>query len=325
MSYRMRCPRPFKRYAPGKTSSLDLCFYNKYYCQTTLFNDDSVTTICHKVVSPIARQLNLLRYRTPEKAQENLMQKTEPHRYEKIIRPRRLPDEIAAKLTGQISDGILQPGDKLPTEQELATNYGVARTVVREAVSQLKSDGMIQSKQGVGAFVSEPGARSVFRISADCFAKRKELVQILQLRTSNEAGAAALAAEARSDADLALIYEQLQSMQVATGQTRFETAEHRYDAERRFYRAIARACGNSYFYDFLTMLDGRIDANLRNVAIKNVMTAEWGDGVIGEHKMVYEAIRAQNKAAAEIAVRQHFENAAGRLMERADIADVTTP
>tara|TARA_R110001583_G_scaffold179320_3_gene336110 strand:+ start:56545 stop:57309 length:765 start_codon:yes stop_codon:yes gene_type:complete len=253
------------------------------------------------------------------------MQKSEPNRYEKIVRPRRLPDEIAAKLTGQISDGILQPGDKLPTEQELAFNYGVARTVVREAVSQLKSDGMIQSKQGVGAFVSDPGARSVFRISADCFAKRKELIQILQLRTSNEAGAAGLAAEARSEQDLTLIYQQLQLMEQAaiTGQTDFETAEHRYDAERRFYRAIAKASGNSYFYDFLTMLDGRIDANLRTVAIKNVMIAEGGQGVMGEHKKVYEAIRAQDRTAAEGAVRQHFENAAGRLMERADIADIT--
>ncbi|AUG54563.1 FadR/GntR family transcriptional regulator [Thalassospira marina] len=250
------------------------------------------------------------------------MQKTDPNHYEKIIRPRRLPDEIAANLTGQISNGILRPGDKLPTEQELASNYGVARTVVREAVSQLKSDGMIQSKQGVGAFVSEPGSRNVFRISPDCFAKRKELVQILQLRTSNEAGAAALAADARSEEDLVRIHDELQSMQGATGQSSFEMAEHRYDAERRFYRAIARASGNGYFYDFLTMLDGRIDANLRNVAIKNVMTAEWGEAVFAEHKMVYEAIRTQNRTAAEMAVRQHFENAAGRLMERADIADI---
>ena len=70
------------------------------------------------------------------------------------LMPQRLSDQLAVLLGDQIDSGALQPGDRLPTEQQLALAHGVSRTVVREAVHQLKSRELVVSRQGSGVFVS---------------------------------------------------------------------------------------------------------------------------------------------------------------------------
>jgi len=241
--------------------------------------------------------------------------------FERIDRPRRLPDEIARMISDAIASGQLKPGDRLPTEQSLSDQFGVARTVVREAVSLLKYDGIIDARRGVGAFVTEPAARSAFRISAACFEKRRQLVQLLELRTGVQAEASALAAAARTERDLTRIARHLAEMADATEEG-LDYAEHRLDAEDAFYRAIAEASGNAYYVEFVGMIERNVSDNLRSVAIKNAMTVEWGREVLDEHRAVYTALDAGDAEKARIATRTHFERAAQRLADRADIADV---
>jgi len=66
----------------------------------------------------------------------------------------RLSDRLAALLRGQIDTGALRPGDRLPTEQQLAHAHGVSRTVVREAVHQLRSRNLVHARQGSGVYVA---------------------------------------------------------------------------------------------------------------------------------------------------------------------------
>lgn len=241
--------------------------------------------------------------------------------FERIDRPRRLPDEIARSISEAIASGQLKPGERLPTEQSLSAQFGVARTVVREAVSLLKYDGIIDSKRGVGAFVSEPAARSAFRISAACFEKRRQLIQLLELRTGVQAEASALAAVARSQRDLTRIARYLAEMADATEEGQ-DYAAQRLDAEDAFYRAIAESSGNAYYVEFVGMIERNVSDNLRSVAIKNAMASEWGREVLEEHRVVYQALDAGDAERARIATRNHFERAAQRLASRADIADV---
>ena len=241
--------------------------------------------------------------------------------FAKVERPRRLPDEVADRLAQAIRAGRLQPGDRLPPEQSLALEFGVARSVVREAISQLRYDGLIEARQGVGAFVTDADQRRVFRIGPACFAKRKELMKLLQLRTGVCAEAAALAARSRSDAQLRLLESCLRRMQTAMSLGE-EGAPERVDAEMRFYATIAAASGNEYIEECLGLLDNRIITELRSVAVKNAMAAEWGEQVLDEHRAVLEAIRDRNPEAARAAARAHYERAAKRLADRADFADV---
>lgn len=231
-----------------------------------------------------------------------------------------MADDVSQKLSRMILEGDLAAGAQLPTEQSLAESFGVARTVVREAISRLKHDGLVDSRQGVGAFVAEPSARSAFRISPACFEKRQKLLEILQLRTGISSEAAGLAALRRTDDDLAFMersYRQMESS-VSEGD---RGAELHVLAERAFYQRIAEASGNQYIIEFLSMLDTRIDMELRSVAIKNVRVTEWSAEVLAEHRAVIDAIRAQDENAASQAVRYHYSLAAKRLADRADLAD----
>lgn len=238
--------------------------------------------------------------------------------FERVSRPRRLPDEIASSILEAISRGDLQAGDRLPTEMDLSDQFGVARTVVREAISLLKFDGVITARQGVGAFVSETSSRRSFRISPSCFAKRQQLVKLLALRTSVQADAAAAATMRRSDEQLAVMAAALQRFAESMGGG-LEAAEIRVDAEAAFYRTIAEASDNEYFVEFIQMIDAKLMENLRAVVVKNAMVSEIGDQVQAEHDEVFAAIRDRDGERARTATRLHYERAARRLAERSDI------
>lgn len=238
-----------------------------------------------------------------------------------IARPRRLPDEIAEKILRAIDSGRLRPGDRLPTEHDLSRRFGVARTVVREAVSLLKYDGVIDARRGVGAFIAVTDRRRAFRISPECFEKRQQLRKLLQLRTSVQADAAALAAVERSTSELRAMRGWLDTMAESVSADD-ASAEQWVDAEAGLYRAITEASGNEYFVEFVGMIDAKVMDNLRSVVVKNAMVAERGDAVLAEHAAVVDAIQAGEADGARDATRSHFECAAKRLADRADFADV---
>lgn len=245
--------------------------------------------------------------------------------FDRINRPRRLPDEIADSITGAIETGRLRPGDRLPTEHALSEQFGVARTVVREAVSLLKYDGVIRSRRGVGAFVTGTHERNAFRISEACFEKRQQLTQLLELRAGTLSDASALAALNRTDAQLRTIAAALDGMHEAVREEVPDTEgvlNRRLDAEAAFYEAITVASANAYYVEFAGMIEMKVNANLRSVALKNMRAAEWGPSVLREHATVFEAIEAQDAEGARNATRTHFENAARRLIARKDFADV---
>ncbi len=240
--------------------------------------------------------------------------------FDRIDRPRRLPDEVAVSITGAIESGQLRPGDRLPTEAELSRRFGVARTVVREAISLLRYDGMVDSRRGVGAFVTDPAQRSAFRISPACFEKRKQIVQLLQLRTGVQAGASALAAENRTDAQMDEILSLFNEMCAADAQGAAIALELRVDTELTLYRRITEASGNPYYAEVVAMIEANIQNNLRSAFLKNAAASEFGPDIIDEHRAVIDALIARDVEAARIATRNRFDLAAKRLAAREDFA-----
>ena len=114
--------------------------------------------------------------------------------------PRSLTGELVARLTEDITSGKIVPGSQLPTEQELIAATGVSRTVVREAVAALRAEGLVITRQGVGAFVPE-NARRPLRIDFDRLSPLRAVLDVMELRTGIEIEAAGLAA-ARAAAPL---------------------------------------------------------------------------------------------------------------------------
>jgi DNA-binding FadR family transcriptional regulator len=240
--------------------------------------------------------------------------------FARIDRPKRLPDEVASSISGAIETGALKPGDRLPTEAELSERFGVARTVIREAVSLLRYDGVVDSRRGVGAFVTNVTQRSAFRISPACFEKRKQIVQLLQLRTGVQAGASALAATMRSADQMGEIERTFDGMVEADERGPEEALEDRVDRELGLYRQVTEASGNPYYAEVVAMIENNIQSNLRSAFLKNAAASEFGPAIVAEHRSVIDALRAGDAEAARIATRTRFERAAERLAAREDFA-----
>jgi DNA-binding FadR family transcriptional regulator len=94
----------------------------------------------------------------------------------------------------------MKPGDKMPTQHALSDAYGVSRPVIREAISLLKSEGLVLSQQGRGQFVNPEGS-GVFRLKPD-LADRADLTLLLEFLMSVEVAATQLAAERHTPEDL---------------------------------------------------------------------------------------------------------------------------
>ena len=122
--------------------------------------------------------------------------------------PRYLTSELVARLTDDITSGKIPPGSRLPTEQELIAATGVSRTVVREAVAALRADGLVITRQGVGAFVPE-NARRPLRIDVDPLSPLRAVLDVMELRTGIEIEAAGLAAARGSASQIRKIIESI--------------------------------------------------------------------------------------------------------------------
>ncbi|MGH2341277.1 FadR/GntR family transcriptional regulator [Segnochrobactraceae bacterium EtOH-i3] len=225
-----------------------------------------------------------------------------------IPRSGTLPEEVARRLRERIEGGELKPGAQLPTQQELSAAYGVSRPVVREAISLLKSEGLVTAQQGRGQFVNADGNR-VFRLTPD-LTDAKDLILLLEFLMSVESAAAALAAERHSPKELAAIRAALDDLGAAI--TRGEPGA---DEDMRFHQAILKAAHNHYFDKFGEFLENQVRRLIRaarsNTARLGGLTLE----VHKEHVAIYEAIAAGDKDGAAAAASVHLVNACARLKQ----------
>lgn len=214
--------------------------------------------------------------------------------------PRGLAHALAGVLKARILDGTLAPGDRVPTETELEAEFGVSRTVVREAVTRLRAAGLIETFQGRGSFVlsaPEPAA------PADGFAirDRGDLAHVMELRIGIEGEAAALAAARRSPDQLRSLTRALDAFTRASPQ---ETVE----ADFAFHAAVATASGNPYLGQVLSMLGARSILLHRTLVAEghDLTDAEHHHQLVYEHAAVRDAIARSDPDGARSAMRSHL-------------------
>ena len=218
-----------------------------------------------------------------------------------------LPQRVVAALNRDIESGELAPGSRLPTEQQLANRLGVSRNVVREAIAQLRADGLVEARQGVGAFVLSPEQRAAIRIDRDTLKEPGNMQRLFELRSVLETEAAALAAARRSPQQLASIKAHLDCM---NGEEKWQDGS--IDADLAFHREIAAATGNGYIHTFISFVCEQI----RQTIYYARQTNPLHDLVrinVGEHIHIYEALVAGDPQAAAEAMRRHIHGAAERV------------
>ncbi|MDB5868243.1 MAG: DNA-binding transcriptional regulator, FadR family [Polaromonas sp.] len=220
-----------------------------------------------------------------------------------------LPDRIYARVVEAILRGDFIATGKLPTEGDLASSFGVSRPTVREALSRLRSDGIIDSKRGAGSrVIRSPGTPVVVAAPIKSLA---DIERYYVFRSCVEAGAAAGAAEFRDASDLEALRSAFNALNTA-----MESGKSGADEDVRFHLAIARASHNPFF---VTTIDNSV-APIRQFmelarnatdkkSLERVRTTQ------AEHQEIIDAIVRRSPMDAAEAIRSHILNAKRRIFE----------
>ena len=230
-----------------------------------------------------------------------------------VARPRRargLVSEVVESLAASIREGVIQPGVKLPTESEIMARFEVSRTVVREAISRLQANRLVETRHGVGTFALAPQSSGNFQIADVDFATVADVIALLELRISLETEAAGLAAQRRTEANLQAMQGMLDVFEKS-----IEEDSDAVPSDFSFHMEVAKATGNRHFADLMTYLGTMIIPRTR---INTASSAPEGRlaylrRVHGEHEYIFNAIRNQDAEAARAAMRTHLATSKDRL------------
>ena len=224
--------------------------------------------------------------------------------------PQRLSDRLAVLLGDQIGTGALRPGDRLPTEAQLASAHGVSRTVVREAVHQLQSRRLVVSRQGSGVYVAPTPANRPLEFDPAVLDSVQAVVHVVELRRVIESETAALAAERATRTQVATMRRALKAIDAAAAAGRDGVAE-----DLAFHRAIGEATGNPQFTLLLGFLEQYLREGMRITRGNEARRVDFMDAVRLEHRAIVDAIAARDPALARKRAREHLVHSEQRLIE----------
>jgi len=217
-------------------------------------------------------------------------------------------DTVAAALAADIFNEGARPGERLPPSDALARRFGVSRTVVREALARLHADGLVETRQGSGAFVAALAGRPL-RMEAATMATPERVLAILELRMAVETEAAALAAVRATPAQKAAILDAVAALEVAAG-----TGADGVEEDLRFHRAIAEAAGNTLFPLFVAFLGEQYRASIHVLRMDGPAREALLRRVVREHAAVAEGIRQGDAEEARWAIRRHLRDGRERVL-----------
>ena len=231
-------------------------------------------------------------------------------------RPKSLAFGVVEELADRIRDGRLAPGAKLATEAALMGEFGVSRTVIREALSKMQASSLVETRHGVGTFVTGHADSAVFRIRSDQLATLRDVVAMLELRIGVESEAAGLAAQRRSATNLETMRQALFAFTQAV-----EQGGDAVGADFRFHLEITRATQNAHFESLVQTLGTAIIPRAR--LDPSAATAEERQAYLrrvnAEHGSILDAITHRDSEAARAAMRTHLANSRERRRRAAQL------
>jgi GntR family transcriptional repressor for pyruvate dehydrogenase complex len=218
------------------------------------------------------------------------------------IDPRKRADQVRDAIVALIRDGRLRPGEKLPTEPRLGAMFGVGRSAVRAAVQSLVGSGVIEMRPGQGAYIRRLDVSDVVRMTGSVVQLDfRSALELHEARASIELTAARLAARRRTKTDL-------ERMRAAIDA--YATAEEAGDIEGMvatdiaFHAALIGGARNRVLATMLDSISEILHEHRRQYILHADQTARGL--VVSEHRGIYEAIAAADRAEAIDRVRRHL-------------------
>ncbi|CAN5117514.1 transcriptional regulator NanR [soil metagenome] len=216
-------------------------------------------------------------------------------------RARSVSIEVAAHLERLIATGELAPGSRLPPERELAASMAVSRTSLREAMHELEAKNLIERRPGIGTMVSQPSDEQaqLASISVEGF-EADHVMELREVLEPRVAGYAALRATPSNLLQLRSIVEQpIESL----------SSERYIELDAEFHLLLSQSAQNPLFTT-LGALSTEWSAGLR-VGTQTTQTSRRKSAE--EHRAIYHAVAAHDRAAAEEAMRTHLEAVRSRV------------
>ena len=207
--------------------------------------------------------------------------------------------EVVEVLAQEILDGTLVPGERLPSEERLCTRFDVSRTVIREAIQQLRGRGLIRTRKGSGSYIADPSLDSLASAleAYSILTPEESFLQLIDFRILLETECARLAAHEAGESDLDEIERHHLAIMRAAGDAGATTVE-----DVRFHLAIARASRNPIYSTILRGLEKRF----RDYARTNQGDENWHTRVVDSHAAIVTAIRDGQPEEAANAMRRHL-------------------
>ncbi|WP_195913924.1 FadR/GntR family transcriptional regulator [Planomicrobium sp. YIM 101495] len=211
---------------------------------------------------------------------------------------------VLAKIEQFFLEGELAVGDKLPPERELAKEFGVSRTSVRDALQVLELAGKIETRQGGGSFIRTTEVASLKNDLGSSIAETEEqlVMEMLELRMALELESARLAAARRTPEQMATIQAAVAEMEAAVGDV-----ERGIQADLSFHLAISEASGNRLLQSLMQKLSDRMEDTIRATRTHRLLDDSRFLGTVDEHRQIGEAIRKQSPELARELMEGHLK------------------
>jgi GntR family transcriptional regulator, transcriptional repressor for pyruvate dehydrogenase complex len=227
------------------------------------------------------------------------------HVFPSVERETSLSDKVAKLMTETILAGDIRPGERLPPERDLMGQFGVSRTVVREAVRSLAAKGLVRQNARAGHVVAELSPDTVTESMTLYLRSRGPygLEKLMEVRATIETQTAGLAAERATEAEIDEIRSAARDL--ATSRGAHQTAI----ADIAFHRAIAHASGNEFFVMMLDSIRGAL-LQAQSPGLANEDTVAY---VRQAHADILAAIEQRDARGARVAMQAHIDESARRL------------
>lgn len=226
------------------------------------------------------------------------------------IQKQRVYQNIVEQFKKSIERGELKPGDRIPSERELALELSVSRSAVREAISVMEAARLIRIMPGVGMFLEEdPNKDLLIRLNEIIQGSNTSLVQLLEVRQAIESQAAYLAAMRRTETDLAKLEQNFDLLR--------QSVEHNVVAAEedfQFHLSVVEAAYNPMLMETLKVFSDQWRSGLLKSRSQSIMIPGQSRVVLEEHRKILQAIADKDPIGARQAMWQHIYNVRSRYL-----------
>ncbi|MCM3588266.1 FadR family transcriptional regulator [Mesobacillus maritimus] len=229
----------------------------------------------------------------------------------KRVRVKKVYEQVADSLIELIKNGELKPGDKLDSVEKLAKNFEVGSSTIREALSGLRTMGLVEMRQGEGTYVNtfDP-SKFQLPVTSAFLMKLEDVKELYEVRKILEIGTAAQAACVREEEDLLALEKALIVMEHADGNEELAST-----ADLDFHLAIANATHNKLLMNLMSSVSALISETIQETRKVLLYSEHQVEDLKIEHRRIFEAIKKKQPDEARQAMLNHLQNVQDRLFK----------